>query len=161
MAAKPSKLQFCAAQVKRLSSKPFFPSMHEGVQELVYVLNSCTKSEDHAERVISAAVLRRWGNDGTDRCPSPADIADLCGRVPATATKREASPDCRYCEGSGFEEAKTGGVRRCRCGGTPMSSESRLAQYARERAAMTPEKRAEYSAWADSFAAELRQQKQS
>lgn len=124
--AETEKLEFCGKQVKRLASKAFFPTTKEGKEELAYTLDSFTKSTAHAERVINAAVLSKFGADGKleDRCPGPADLAELCGRI-APSVAQEASPNCEFCAGNGFEDTGAG-YGRCRCGGSPMSNKSRI-----------------------------------
>lgn len=120
------KLKFCGQQIKRLASKPFFPTAKEGIEELAYTLDTFTKSSEHAKRVVDAAVLSRFGAEGKvdDRCPGPADLRDLCSEVASCAPHGEASPDCQFCEGTGYED-KGNGFDRCRCGGIPMSDQSR------------------------------------
>lgn len=113
--------KFCVEQVKRLASKPFF--LADGAPELAEILLRYAASDDHAKRVVDAAVIRGFGEHGEDRCPGPHDLWVLCRDIPASAVSiREASHNCPYCTGTGWEVVTirgNEGVRRCRCGGSP------------------------------------------
>ena len=146
------KQAFCAQQIKRLASKPFFPTAREGIQELAYVLDAATQSTDHARRVVDAAIMRKFGNEGKaeDRCPGPADLAEMCRDISANSDRREALFSCDYCHGDGFEPVVSElseSVARCRCGGVPMSDSSRLESYRRAAAAQTPAEKRAHEEW--------------
>src|SRR4051812_7959029 len=93
--------EFCAEQIKRLAGKPFYSA--ECVAELARTLHEYAKNDSHAERVISAAVIRPWGTkpangEREDRVPSPSDLWGLCIEIPPTDTRIvKASLDCPYC----------------------------------------------------------------
>lgn len=116
----------CESQIKRLKSKPFFETIgREGALELARTLH--VYGHDRAEIVIDEAVLRKWGEDGADRVPSPSAIWALCNadprdfesqRKPATQQRHE-NPNCERCGGTGWEAIERGihsGVQRCRSG---------------------------------------------
>lgn len=115
--------KFCGAQIKRLAAKRFFPV--DGAASLAEVLFDHVRSDDHAKRVIDKALLMRFGNPDNPeaRCPEPVELAELCREV-APVVMQEAKGTCKYCAGSGFEVSEDG-AKRCRCGGFPMSDESR------------------------------------
>lgn len=107
----------------KLAAKPFYrPDMKAG---LVTVLMENCQSVEHIRRVCSAALTMRFGPPARleDRCPGPAELADLCREIDPVGKRKEASPDCPLCAGEGWETGD--GARRCRCGGWPMSQETR------------------------------------
>jgi hypothetical protein len=93
---------------------------------LAGILDRQCLSDEHRRRVCERAMTMYFGPDRSeDRCPGPAELADLCAEIPPAPPRGEAAPECPHCHGDGFEEAN-GGYRRCRCGGSPMSDENRL-----------------------------------
>ena len=50
---------------------------------LVAILNQKCQSDEHRRRVCDKAVLMRFGSQGEDRCPGPAELAEICEQVPA------------------------------------------------------------------------------
>lgn len=130
--ARTKNSQTALQQVRRLKAKPFFPTVDEGgvnhgERELARTLFTYSESDEHMRRVIDQAVIRSFGPDGQDRCPSTSDIWALCREVAPVAPVAELNinPDCELCEGYGFQ-IKIGpcgisGASRCpnRC--TPRS----------------------------------------
>lgn len=116
--------------LETLAGKPFYKSSDGPI--LARILDQCCQSHDHRRRVCDKALLMRFGNPDNpeDRCPGPAELAELCREV-APVVMQEAKGTCRYCAGSGFEVGEDG-ASRCRCGGFPMSDESRSRFLASE-----------------------------
>lgn len=103
-----------------LVAKPFYrPEMGP---VLVAVLDKFCQSDDHRRRVCEKAILMRFGPEDRqeDRCPGPAELAELCAQVPASVG-RQASPDCEICVGTGWKITSLGLIR-CPCGGFPPPS---------------------------------------
>lgn len=119
-----SKL-FCASQIARLVAKPFFVA--EAAPELARILFEQCANDDHAERIINAAIQRKFGPHDKieDRCPGPADLAMLCAEVvPERVELVTARSDCPDCGGTGWKIVERGGVTgatRC-CGTAPGNS---------------------------------------
>ncbi len=130
-----------------LAAKPFYRSDQGPV--LVRILDQHCQSNEHRRRVCEAAVLLRFGPEDKleDRCPGPAELAELCAQIPAADPAGEASPDCKFCQGDGFEPTQNG-ARRCRCGGSPMTDESRAEFYRREMMRESPAERLAMAEWA-------------
>jgi hypothetical protein len=99
-------------QIRRLRAKPFYPTAdiengeksNPGEKELARTLYTYAQSDFHMEQVINAATIRRFGDNGQDRCPSTSDIWQLCGEInPAPATKAiVVNQNCEECAGTGF-----------------------------------------------------------
>ena len=132
---------------RTLAGKPFYRDSMGPV--LVNVLDRHCSSDEHRRRVCDAAVIRKFGpaERQEDRCPGPAELAELCAEISPHAQRGEASMDCQYCHGDGYEYVRENAVCRCRCGGIPMSDQSRIAQYRRESSTMTPAEREEQERW--------------
>jgi hypothetical protein len=94
-------------QIRRLRAKPFYPTAdiengeksNPGEKELARTLYTYAQSDFHMEQVINAATIRRFGDNGQDRCPSTSDIWQLCGEInPAPATKAiVVNQNCEEC----------------------------------------------------------------
>lgn len=140
-----------------LAAKPFYRTEQGPV--LVRILDQYCQSQEHRRRVCEAAVTRRFGDPERpeDRCPGPAELIELCAEVPAVVSK-EASPDCRWCHGDGFEILDVNGVsasKRCRCFGHPMSEASRMAAYRAQAASVSAADRNGYGDWLERLQADL------
>src|SRR5438874_2649119 len=87
-----------------LAAKPFYrPEMGPA---LVAILDSCCQTAAHRRRVCAKAMEMFFGPEGKieDRCPGPAELRRLCAEIPAGKPRAEASPECPFCEGIGFEQ---------------------------------------------------------
>lgn len=153
-----NKLTFCANQIKRLASKAFFPSAPEGIAELAYTLDKYTASEDHAIRVIDAAVIRRFGPEEKqeDRCPGPSDLWGICHEISdQRPAGKECDPACMDCQGSSWRVIERNGVegsQRCACGERPASQAALDEHWRKEKARIGSEERAAYARWREDFA---------
>lgn len=112
----------CSAQISRLKSKPFFDTKgREGVAELISTLHRYGHSR--ARQIIDEALLRRWGQDGSDSAPSPSDIWGLSkmdSRDFQSAEPEESKlpSGCLKCGGSDWVIVSRGmyeGAARCDC----------------------------------------------
>lgn len=87
-------IDHCRAQVIRLSGLPNFPN-REGVNELVLGLMRHAMSNEHAERIITAAL------DTSKWAPTPADLRQI-----SLDTRDDFLPKvragCRKCNGTGY-----------------------------------------------------------
>jgi hypothetical protein len=121
------QLEFYSAQVLRLGTLRFFPSDPDVRGELVNLLWRWSHSEQHAQRVIDAALQTGFGDSGRE-CPTAVDLKALCETVSVEAPEelRPANETCGACGGTGWEltQVRGRGVfadrmyearRRCRC----------------------------------------------
>jgi hypothetical protein len=140
-----------------LAAKPFFRA--EMAPVLVRILDTNCRSHDHRRRVCEAAILRRFGSGDNpeDRCPGPAELVDLIEEIPSYGVRRpEAKLDCEFCHGDGFEPVGINSSKPCRCGGRPMSDESRLEAYRREAAKQAETERRAHAERFSNYNSELR-----
>lgn len=109
---------------KTLAGKPFFRDEQGPI--LAGILDRECANDEHRERVCKKALLMRFGDPDRpeDRCPGPAELAELCHEVSAVVLP-EAKRSCEFCRGSGFEVV-CDGAKRCRCGGIPVTSGFRV-----------------------------------
>jgi hypothetical protein len=92
--SEPENRPFFRAQVLRLSSTNFFPTLDEGVKELIDCLIRVSDGDqDHARRIIDRALSESPG------CPAPADLEYFAANVPKVAIVPEG---CAQCDGSGY-----------------------------------------------------------
>lgn len=114
---------------KTLAAKPFYRP--DAGPALVMILDKHCHSDEHRRKVCDTAVTMKFMRGGKmeDCCPGPAELLDIIRDSKPAA--REASPGCKMCEGSGFEQIG-GGAKRCRCGGVPASAESMMSYHRAE-----------------------------
>jgi hypothetical protein len=97
--------EFAKKQIGRLSGCSFFPTMEDGIRELVDTLMKHTKSEERARRVIDLAL------ETSGKCPTPFDLVQLCRSI----GEGSKLPDgCQECGGGNWRFTESGATR-CVC----------------------------------------------
>lgn len=105
------------AQLKRLTA-------YRGYEDLKYdllrVLRSHAASDEHAERIVTKVLdTRRPNENGFITCPTPAEMIDYAGEVPANPKQRKvADQNCSMCGGSGWRIIERRGLsaaETCAC----------------------------------------------
>jgi hypothetical protein len=106
---------FCAEQIMRLSVfRDSFPFEDEGRRELGMQIKRLAKSEEHARRIIDAAITEQ-------RCPTPARLNAIAEDLPASGKGIPLPAGCARCHGYGnvsFERPPDSGYwfsERCAC----------------------------------------------
>jgi hypothetical protein len=126
MSNKP-KCSSCGNQIRRFAAKPFYETIRpEGLIELADTLHRY--GHGRAEMIVDEAMIRSWGDNDTDRVPSPSQIWALCKENPqdfkSLAQEKppvKAPQDCPECFGTGWKvieadsrlSGKLTGVARC------------------------------------------------
>ena len=105
------------AQVKRLAAYHGYDNLKH---ELLRVLKTDAVSDEHAQRIVTHMLdTRRPNENGFISCPTPAELIDCAGQVPARLNQRkEADKNCTICGGSGWriiERKGMSGADRCAC----------------------------------------------
>jgi hypothetical protein len=105
------------AQVKRLAA---YYGYEEFKHELVRVLKSRARSNEHVERIVTHILdTRRPNEHGFSSCPTPAEMIDYVAHVaPSLNQLRNPDKNCSICCGSGWritERQRLSGAERCQC----------------------------------------------
>src|SRR5579864_8048507 len=105
------------AQVKRLAGYHGYDDLKH---ELLRVLKTHAASNEHAERIVTHILdTRRPNESGFISCPTPAELIDYAGQIPARLNQhRKPDIHCPICQGSGwriFEHRGMSAAERCSC----------------------------------------------
>jgi hypothetical protein len=92
MSAKKVDRPFFRSQVLRLASTDFFPTLDEGVKELIdSLIRVSGEDTERASRIIDQALK-------TPKCPTPADLELIAEGLGSDNVPR----GCELCEGTGM-----------------------------------------------------------